>query len=130
MAKTRKPTADAVAILQRRYFEGKPKMLALLEQARLNAAIAQKVYDLRTQAGLTQRQLAEQVGTTASVICRLEDADYEGHSLSMLQRIATAVGKQVEVNFVPAKPTLRPQHPLVKRKPRRVNILKGHKHAG
>src|SRR5437879_2622617 len=104
MAKSRKPTADAVEILHRRYFEGKPEMLALLEQARLNANIAQKVYDLRTRARLTQQQLAERVGTTASVICRLEDADYEGHSLSMLQRIAAALGKQVQVEFVPAKP--------------------------
>lgn len=100
MAKNRKPTADAVAILHRRYFAGKSEMLELLEQARLNANIAQKVYDLRMKAGLTQEQLAERVGTTASVICRLEDADYQGHSLSMLQRIAFAVGKQVELRFV------------------------------
>lgn len=37
---------------------------------------------------LSQRELAKLVGTTASVICRLEDADYDGHSLSMLIRIA------------------------------------------
>ncbi len=78
--KKRKPTTDAVEIMHRRYFEGKPKMMALLEEERANAEIARKVYDLRDKAGLTQRQLAKLVGTTASVICRLEDADYEGHS--------------------------------------------------
>jgi hypothetical protein len=36
------------------------------------------------------------------VICRLEDADYDGHSLAMLRRVAAAVGKRVEVRFVPA----------------------------
>ena len=41
---------------------------------------------------ITQRQLAKKVGTTASVICRLEDADYQGHSLAMLRRIAAALG--------------------------------------
>jgi transcriptional regulator with XRE-family HTH domain len=102
MARKREPTSDAVEILHRRYFEGKPERMALLRQARLDADVAQKVYDLRTEAGLTQRQLAERVGTTASVICRLEDAAYEGHSLSLLQRIAAAVGRQVEVRFVPA----------------------------
>jgi transcriptional regulator with XRE-family HTH domain len=102
MARKREPTSDAVEIMHRRYFEGKPEMLAMLRQARLNADVAQKVYDLRTKAGLTQRQLAERVGTTASVICRLEDAAYEGHSLNLLQRIAAAVGRQVEVRFVPA----------------------------
>ena len=54
----------------------------------------------RGKAKLTQKQLAERVGTTQSVIARLEDADYEGHSLSMLQRIAAAVNKRFEVRFV------------------------------
>jgi transcriptional regulator with XRE-family HTH domain len=63
---------------------------------------------MRTQAGLTQRQLAAKLGTTASVICRLEDADYEGHSLAMLRRIAEVLGKRIEIRFVPAdKPKRR-----------------------
>ena len=69
----------------------------------LNSRIASQIYDLRTKAGLTQSELTERVGTTASVICRLEDADYEGHSLSMLRRIADAVDKQIEIHFVPKK---------------------------
>lgn len=56
----------------------------LLDKARVNAQVAQLVYDARTEAGLTQRQLADRIGTKQSVIARLEDADYEGHSLSML----------------------------------------------
>ena len=96
----RKPTTDAVAILHRRYYEGKPERLAALEQARANDDVARKIAALRTEAGLSQRQLAKLVGTTASVICRLEDADYEGHSLAMLQRIAAALNRRVEINFV------------------------------
>ena len=53
--------------------------------------------------GLSQRQLAKLVFTTASVICRLEDADYDGHSLAMLRRIAAALDKRVEIRFLPAK---------------------------
>jgi transcriptional regulator with XRE-family HTH domain len=53
-------------------------------------------------AGLSQRELAQRVGTSASAICRLEDADYDGHSLSLLKRIAQALGKRIEVRFVPA----------------------------
>jgi hypothetical protein len=45
--------------------------------------------------------LADLVGTTASAICRLEDADYEGHSLAMLNRIAAALKQRVEIRFVP-----------------------------
>ena len=101
--KKRKPTTDAVEILHRRYFEGHPERLASLEEERANLEIACKIYDLRNKAGLTQKQLAKLVGTTASVISRLEDADYEGHSLSMLRRIAAALDKRVEIRFVPVR---------------------------
>ncbi|MGH9406888.1 MAG: helix-turn-helix domain-containing protein [Terriglobia bacterium] len=67
-----------------------------------NAEIAGQIHRLRTKAGLSQRQLAAKIGTTASVICRLEDADYTGQSLPMLRRIAAALNKRVEIRFVPA----------------------------
>jgi ribosome-binding protein aMBF1 (putative translation factor) len=98
--KRRKPTKDAVAILHRRYFEGSPKKLAILEEERSNAVVARQIYDLREKSGFSQRELAKLVGTTASVICRLENADYEGHSLAMLRRIAVALNKRVEIRFV------------------------------
>ena len=79
------------------------KLVEEFEVEVINADIARKIYDLRMKAGLSQRQLAEKIGTNASVICRLEDADYEGHSLSMLKRIAEALDKRVEIRFVPAK---------------------------
>ena len=108
MPKTkRRPTRDAVEILHRRYYEGKPERLAGLEKERANDHIARKIVALRTQAGLSQRQLAQLIGTTASVICRLEDADYEGHSLAMLNRIATALNRRVEIRFVPAERRLQ-----------------------
>jgi ribosome-binding protein aMBF1 (putative translation factor) len=98
----RRPTTDAVGILHRRYYIGKPDRLAALKEARANDAVARRIAALRQQAGLSQRQLAKLVGTTASVICRLEDADYEGHSLTMLYRIAAALNHRVEVRFVSA----------------------------
>lgn len=55
---------------------------------------------LREQAGLTQRQLAELIGTTQSVISRLESDDYEGHSLSMLVRIGAALDRRIAVTSV------------------------------
>jgi transcriptional regulator with XRE-family HTH domain len=65
-----------------------------LEEARADDEVARKILQLRTQAGLSQRELAKLVGTTASVICRLEDADYEGHSLPLLRRIAAALDRR------------------------------------
>ena len=86
-----------------RYIGGNPKLVQEFEEEVINADIARKIYDLRTKAGLSQRQLAKKVGTNASVICRLEDADYDGHSLSMLKRIAEALDKRVEIRFLPAR---------------------------
>ena len=100
MAKKRKPTTDAVEILDRRYFKENPERIAELEEERANAEVARKIHELRETAGMTQAELAKLVGTTPSVISRLEDADYEGHSLSMLRRIAASLNKRVEIRFV------------------------------
>ena len=100
MVKKRPATSDAIEILNRRYYEGKPRRLAQLEKTRTNMAVGREILALRTKAGLTQRELAELVGTTASVICRLEDADYTGHSLAILQRIASALRRRLEIRFV------------------------------
>lgn len=97
----KKGTTDAVEILHRRYVKGDPAREAALEDERLNARVARMIHDLRTEAGLSQEKLAELVGTTQSVISRLEEADYEGHSLSMLNRIAKALNRKLTVAMPP-----------------------------
>lgn len=97
-----KPTSDAVEILDRHLIGDDPEMRALAEKAYEDTIVSQLIYDARTGAGLTQAQLAKLVGTDQSVISRLEDADYDGHSMSMLRRIAEALGKRVEIRFVDA----------------------------
>ena len=96
-----RPTSDAVEILYKRLIEGRPEMETLLAEAETEMDIAEQIHRLRTGAGLTQRELAEKVGTTGSAICRLESADYGGHSLSMLRRIAAALDQRVKVSFEP-----------------------------
>jgi ribosome-binding protein aMBF1 (putative translation factor) len=54
--------------------------------------LAMLVREMREDAGLTQTELAKKVGSTQSVIARLENAEYTGHSLTMLERIATVCG--------------------------------------
>lgn len=108
MAKKRKATSDAVEILHRRYYEGKADRVSELKEARAEEELARKIYELREQAGLTQARLAKMIGTSESVISRLEDSDYQGHSLTMLRRIAEALGKRVEIRFVPDKEKLQP----------------------
>jgi DNA-binding XRE family transcriptional regulator len=97
----RRTTTDALEIIHRHFYEGHPDRIAALEEAVANDEVARKIYELRTAAGMTQRALAKLIGTSASVICRLEDADYEGHSLAMLNRIAAALNKRVKIEFVP-----------------------------
>lgn len=104
-----KRTDDALEIIQRRFYEGKPERMAELEEARINDNVARKLLALREERGLSQRALAELVGTTASVICRLEDADYEGHSLTMLKRIATALNKRLCISFEDEETEAAPQ---------------------
>ena len=97
-----RPKSKTLGYLYDRFIGDDPEQVASYEKALTNAEVAGAIHALRTEAGLSQRALAERVGTTASVICRLEDADYDGHSLSMLRRVAAAVGRRVEIRFPPA----------------------------
>ncbi|MBX7123018.1 MAG: helix-turn-helix domain-containing protein [Opitutaceae bacterium] len=96
----KKITTDATRILAD-IARHEPKRQQAFEEEMANREVAHKIHELRQKAGLTQAELARRIGTTQSVISRLEDADYEGHSLAMLNRIATAVERRVEIRFVP-----------------------------
>src|SRR5688572_8859535 len=64
------------------------------------------IYDLRTGAGLSQRELAERMGTTQSVISRLEEGGGAKNRLDTLARVATALDRHLIVSFpetVPAR---------------------------
>ena len=100
--KIQKRTSDALVLLDNLTGHS-PEMAALVEQEQSNLDIARQIHELRTKAKLSQAQLARRVGTTQSVISRLEDADYDGHSLDMLRRIAAALEKRVEIRFLPAR---------------------------
>jgi ribosome-binding protein aMBF1 (putative translation factor) len=100
--KTQKRTSNALALVEA--LTGTSQEMAdLIEQEQANLDIARQIYGLRTKARLSQAELARKVGTTQSVISRLEDADYDGHSLAMLRRIASALEKRVEIRFLPGR---------------------------
>ena len=73
------------------------------EEGLVNIEAAQLLYDMRRKAGLSQRELARRVGTSASAINRLESADYDGHTIAMVRRIATALNRRLELHAVPIK---------------------------
>jgi ribosome-binding protein aMBF1 (putative translation factor) len=95
-----KTTSNALELLDRLIGDDSD-LRAMIEEERVNAQVARDIYDLRTSRGLSQLQLAELVGTRQSAIARLEDADYEGHSLRMLRRVADALNAHVSVRLVP-----------------------------
>ena len=97
-------TQEAVRILHGRYVKDDPERKASLQEERVNAEVARLIHEMRTAAGLSQQQLADLIGTTQSVISRLEDADYEGRSLSMLERIATALNQKLTVVMTAREP--------------------------
>jgi len=70
----------------------------MIESDRHEAApVSRLVRRLRKDADMTQRELADRIGTSQSVISRLESDDYDGHSLSMLFRIGAALGRRIVV---------------------------------
>jgi len=97
--RSRRNTRDALKILDKHFgtYPGEEDLDAQFDE---QIDVAQALYDARTAARLTQSQLAKRAGTTQQVISQLEDADYQGHSLSMLRRIAAALNRRVEIRLV------------------------------
>ena len=93
-----KRAKDANEILNK-LTEDDVELRQMIMQETINAEVARLIYDAREAAGMTQIELAKLVGTSQSTIARLEDADYQGHSLNMLIRIAAALGKEVHVSL-------------------------------
>lgn len=93
-------TSDAVDILLSKGSDS--EIGEMVREEYLNRAISSQLFELRSRQKLTQKELALKVGTTQSVIARLEDSNYDGHSLNMLSRIAKALGYTVVVQFEPA----------------------------
>lgn len=99
----KKLSSDAYQWAYDRYIKGRPEMEKYFEELGVKADIARQLYDLRNQAGLTLEQLADLVGTNASVIEDIEEADYEGDFLGMASRIANALHRRLHVRLVPVE---------------------------
>jgi len=100
---TTKNLADVI----RRKLASDSALASAVEHERVNANIGAIIFEARTQAGLTQEELADRVGMRQSAIARLEDADYDGHSMKTLERIASVLGKRIEIAFVDQAPAIR-----------------------
>jgi len=61
--------------------------------------VALQLAALRKKAGLSQKELAQRVGTSQQQISRLESTSYEGHSLSMLRRVTEVLGARIHIDI-------------------------------
>ena len=78
-----------------------PAFAARFKQAGEAWDVALQIAALREQAGLSQQELADLLHTSQQQISRLESPGYEGHSLSMLRRVAAALKARVRVVIEP-----------------------------
>ena len=101
MSNKRKKTRDALTILHNRYIKGDAGRLAAIAEEKAKLSIATQIYSLRQQNGLTQKELADRMGTTQSVVSRLENTDYESERIETLQKLAAVLQCHLEVRFVP-----------------------------
>lgn len=77
-----------------------PAFAARFSEAGAAWEVALQIVQLREAAGLSQKELADRIGSTQQQISRLESASYDGHSLRMLRRVADALGARVKVELV------------------------------
>ncbi|MDP8314864.1 MAG: helix-turn-helix transcriptional regulator [Candidatus Celaenobacter antarcticus] len=61
--------------------------------------VALQLAVLRKKVGLSQKELARRAGTSQQQISRLESTSYEGHSLSMLRRVAEVLGAKIHIDI-------------------------------
>jgi ribosome-binding protein aMBF1 (putative translation factor) len=69
-------------------------------EAQLAAEVGERIHAAREAAGLTQRELARRMATSQAAIDRLESGGV-GATLTTLQRVATALGLEVNVELKP-----------------------------
>ncbi|MGK7927317.1 MAG: multiprotein-bridging factor 1 family protein [Spirulina sp.] len=93
-----KKTTDAVKIINNLIGDDR-EMQQAIAKAYLNAKIGQLIYDTRQQARLSQQELADAIGVDESIIEDLEEGDYEGDGLVMLQKIAKTIDFSLKIEL-------------------------------
>ncbi|MES0490978.1 MAG: helix-turn-helix transcriptional regulator [Leptospirales bacterium] len=63
-------------------------------------SVAREVLELRKKRDLTQKELADIIGTSQPAIARLESGTYENISLSFLRKVASALGAETEIHLI------------------------------
>jgi len=102
MTRTNEIRSDALKSLYDQLYKNNAARQHSLELEFLNAEVARNLYRLRTDLRLTQKELSEKTGIADIVIADIEDADFDGNSLQILQEICATFGKGLKLEFVPS----------------------------
>ena len=87
-----------LADLKKRLMEN-PEVRAEYGQADADYSVIEAMLLARTEAKLTQAEIAERIGTTQSAIARLEGGKISP-SVATLRRYAEATGRQLKIGFI------------------------------
>jgi ribosome-binding protein aMBF1 (putative translation factor) len=71
------------------------------EALRTEFQLAEDLIKARTKAKVTQAELARRIGTKSTAISRLESPNYGKASISMLKKVAQALGCELQIRLVP-----------------------------
>jgi DNA-binding XRE family transcriptional regulator len=93
-------TTEDFADVIREKLNADSRLASAVEDARFNAGIADAIFNARSQARITQAELAALTGMEQSEIAQMEDADYGRHTLTSLRRIASSLCKRLEIRIV------------------------------
>ena len=75
-----------------------PKVKAEYDKLQPEFAVIRAIVRARAQQGITQKDLAEKIGTKQSVISRLESGN-ANPSIAFLQKLAAALNTKLEIKF-------------------------------
>jgi ribosome-binding protein aMBF1 (putative translation factor) len=95
MAKTKKTNFD-------RHLERElknPKFAKGFYEESEKTRLAIKIAEAREKRKMTQKQLAEKVGTSQSVIARIENPSYDRFTIRTLRKIANALNSNLEISL-------------------------------
>lgn len=97
MSRTKK--VSNVSELMDKWYNNIPGWDNMVAEEELKIEIGQQLYDLRERVGLSQTDLAKLIGTNQSIISKVENADYDGNSLSILTRVCAAMHTRMSVRI-------------------------------
>lgn len=96
-----KKTDDAIAMINNLIAQDS-QMQEMIEESYINAEIGQLIYDTRIKEQVTAKELADRIGIQESVILDLEEGDYEGNALIILEKVAKVFYQKIQVQSVSA----------------------------